>query len=242
VIRTTRRSRSVGKSALTLALVFLLFLNQVALSASKALDEGLRAYQRGAFDEAATKWQKAVEEYRRQANVPSQIKAMTDLAAAYEALGQQRRALALLEESVELAQKSGDRKTSTLAQSRLGAALVLNLKFERAETMLRESLESARAEGDSQTAAAILNELGNLLATQQKYPDALAAFRESAELASKSDRLLVAQALCNAGATAANAGRAHDGAGLNEETLKAIEVLKPSHDKAILLITAAQTD
>jgi CHAT domain-containing protein len=227
---------------LTLALIFLPFLTQVALSASTALDEGLRAYQRGAFEEAAAKWQKAVEEYRRQSNFPSQIKAMTDLAAAYEALGQQRRALALLEEAVELAQKSGERKSSTLAKSRLGAALVLNLKFERAETMLRESLESARAESDSQTTAAILNELGNLLATQQKYSEALAAFRESADLARESDRLLAAQALCNAAATAAIAGPSHDGAGLNEDALKAIEELKPSHDKAVLLITAAQTD
>jgi len=71
-------------------------------------------YQRGAFDEAATKWQNAVEEYRRQKNIPSQIKVMTDLAAAYQALGQQRRALALLEEAVEIAVKSGDQKSIVL--------------------------------------------------------------------------------------------------------------------------------
>jgi CHAT domain-containing protein len=241
VIRTTK-SRSVGKSALAVALLSLPIFTQIVFAANLSLDEGLRAYQRGAFDEAATKWQKAVEEYGRQANVPQQIKAMTDLAAAYQSLGQQRRALALLEEAVEIAETSGERKASTLAKSRLGGALVLNLKYERAETLLRESLESARAEGDSQTAAAILNELGNLLAAKQKYSEALAAFRESTELARKTDRLLAAQALCNAAATASIAGMSRDSQGLNGDALKLIEGLKASHDKAVLLITTAQTD
>jgi CHAT domain-containing protein len=103
-------------------------------------------------------------------------------------------------------------------------------------------LESARAEGDSQTTAAILNEIGKLLAGQQKYPEALAAFRESADLAREKDRLLAGQALCNGAATLASAGMSRDGQGLNGDALKLIEDLKPSHDKAILLIKAAQTD
>ena len=242
VIRTTARSRSVGKIAWTLALLSLLFLIQTALSANATLDEGLRAYQRGAFDQAAAKWQQAVKEYGRQGNVPAEIKAMTDLATAYQALGQQRHAVEVLEVAVELAEGSGDQKTRTLAKSRLGAALVLILKFERAETLLRESLQSARAEAVPQMAAAILNELGNLLGAQQKYPDALAAFRESAELAGKNDRLLSAQALCNAAATAARSEKSEQAEALNGEALKAMEELKVSHDKAVLLITAAQTD
>jgi CHAT domain-containing protein len=220
----------------------LFLLTNLALGANTSLDDGLRAYQRGAFEEAATKWEKAVEDYRRQEKVPQQVKAMTELATAYQALGEQRRALALLEEAVEIAEKSGDRKTSILAKSRLGAALVLNLKYERAETLLRESLESARAEGESQTTAGILNELGNLLAVQQKYSEALTAFRESSELAREKDGLLAAQALCNAAATASTAGMARDSQGLNEDALKLIEGLTASHDKASLLITAAQTD
>src|SRR5882724_11706 len=133
VIPTATRSRSVGKRALAVVLLWIPLLTQTGLSANTTLDEGLRAYQRGAFDQAATKWQKAMEEYRRQGNAPAQIKAMTDVAAAYQALGQQRHALQVLDEAVELAEKSGDRKTRTLAKSRLGAALLLVLKFERAE-------------------------------------------------------------------------------------------------------------
>jgi CHAT domain-containing protein len=235
-------SRSVDKSALILALLYLPFLTQIAFSANLSLDEGRRAYQRGAFDQAAAKWQKAVEDFRRQSNIPLEIRAMTDLAAAYQALGQQKRAVAILEEAVESADKSGDRKSSTLAKSRLGAALVLNLKYQRAETLLRECLESARAEADSQMVAAILNELGNLLGAQQKYPEALAAFRESADLARESNRLMAAQALCNGAAIASVAGTSRDSQGLNGDALKVIEGLSASHDKAVLLIKAAQTD
>jgi CHAT domain-containing protein len=227
---------------LIVALISLPIFTQAVLSASVNLDEGLRAYQRGAFEGAAAQWQKAVEEYRHQANVPSQIKAMTELAAAYQALGQQRRALAVLEEAVEIADKSRDRKTSTLAKSRLGTALVLNLKYERAESLLRESLESARADSDSQTTAGILNELGNLLAAKQKYSEALTAFRECSDLARERNRLLAAQALCNAAATAAIAGMSRDSQGLNGDALELIGKLKASHDKALLLITTAQTD
>jgi CHAT domain-containing protein len=211
-------------------------------SANATLDEGLRAYQRGAFEEAAAKWQKGVKEYGRRGNVPAEIKAMTDLAAAYQALGQQRHAVEVLEVAMELAEQSGDRKTRTLAKSRLGAALVLNLKFERGEKLLRESLESAHAENDSQMAAAILNEIGNLLAAQQKHLDALAAYRESADLARESNRLLAGQALCNAAASAARVELSRDGERLNGEAIKTIEELEASHDKAMLLITAAQSD
>src|SRR5262249_49811184 len=82
----------------------------------------------------------------------------------------------------------------------------------------------------------------NLLAAQQKYSEALTAFRESADLAREKDRLIAAQALCNAAATAAIAGMSRDSQGLNGDGLKVIEEFKTSHDKAVLLVTKAQTD
>jgi CHAT domain-containing protein/Tfp pilus assembly protein PilF len=242
VIRMTTWSRSVGKTALAVALFCSAILSDSAFSANTNFDEGLRAYQRGAFEEAAAKWEKAVTEYQRQKNVPAEIKAMMELAAAYQALGQQRHALEILDEAVDLADKSGERKFRILAKSRLGGALVLMSKFEQAEALLRESLESARAENDSSITAAILNELGNLLAAQQKYREAQDVFRECAQLSSKGDHLLAAQALCNSAGTAVRAGTSERAEGPNGEALKAIEGLPTSHDKAVLLITSAQTD
>lgn len=242
MIRMTTRSRSVGKMALAVVLFCSAILAFSAFSANSNFNEGLRAYERGAFDEAAAKWEKAVTEYQRQKNVPAAIKAMTELAAAYQALGQQRHALEILDEAVDLADKSGKRKSRILAKSRLGGALVLMSKFEQAEVLLRESLESARAENDSSMTAAILNELGNLLAAEQKYREAQDAFRESAQLAREGDHLLAAQALCNSGGTAVRAGTSERAEALNGDALKAIEGLPISHDKAVLLITSAQTD
>jgi len=239
----TTRNRSVGKRILAAVLfAVLMFIQASPAAANTTLDDGLQAYRRGAFGEAADKWQKAVEEYRRQGKVLAQIRGMTDLAVAYQALGQQRHAVEILEGAARLAEESGDRPSLTLAKSRLGAALLLTFQLERAEPLLHESLESARAEADSQMTAAILNETGNLLAAQQKYAEALAAFRESVDLVRKSDRLLAAQALCNAAATAVRGAMFDQADGLNAEALKAIEELEASHDKAVLLITAAQTD
>lgn len=117
VIPKATRSQSVGKRALAVALLSIPLLTQTGLSANTTLDEGPRAYQRGAFDEAAAKWRKTVEEYRRQGNAPAQFKAMIDLAAAYQALGQQRHALQILDGAVELAEKSDDRTTGSADRS-----------------------------------------------------------------------------------------------------------------------------
>jgi CHAT domain-containing protein/lipopolysaccharide biosynthesis regulator YciM len=237
-----RKGPLVTKKAFAYVLAVALAAQVSAATADSMLAEGRRAYQRGAFDEAASKWQKAAEEYGREGKAPAQIEAMIDLATAYQALGQQRRAVQILETAAQIAGKSGDRKSLTLVKSRLGAALLLTLQMDRAEPLLRDSLKLAREHNDSQMAAAILNEIGNLQSAQQKHSEAISSFRESAELAGESNLLLGAQALCNAAATAARATNFDRAENLNAQALKAIQRLEASHDKALLLITAAQTD
>src|SRR5262245_28770656 len=113
-----RKSLAVGKGAFGFMLLAVATFNHISARAGEtSLDEGLRAYQRGAFDEAASKWQKAAEDYRREHNAPGEIKARTQLASAYQALGQQKRAVQILEEAAEIADKSGDTKSRTLAKS-----------------------------------------------------------------------------------------------------------------------------
>ncbi len=220
-----------------------MFIQTSRAAANATLEEGLRAYRRGAFDEAAAKWEKAVDDYRRHGNVVAQIKCMTDLAGAFQALGQQRHAVQILEEAVRLAEESGDRQSRTLAKSRLGAALVMTQEAERAASLLRETLEAAKTDKDSKLAGAILNDLGNLFATQQKYSEALTAFEESVALAGQtSNSWLAAQALCNAAATAAQAGEYRKADDLNTQALRETERLDSSHAKAFLLLTAGQTD
>jgi CHAT domain-containing protein len=211
--------------------------------AEPASGDAARAFQRGSFAEAASQWQQEVETNRLKGDTAAQIDAMVNLAGAYQALGQQRGAVQILEQATSLAEKSGDRSRLILAESRLGAALAMTLQPERAEALLRKSLEMARSDKSNRLSAAILNDLGNLLAAQQKRDEALTALEESVALARQAnDPLLAAEALCNAAATSARFGLEQKAEGLNDEALKEIDRLESSHEKASLLLTTAQTD
>ena len=246
-MKVTNRAASKTQFSLLRCLLLLLALLCVAsgiIADSRVLvEQGQRAFQNGAFSQAAADWQKAVESFRSQGNTNAEILTLVTLASAYQSMGQQRRAVQILEDALALAEKTGDRSRVTLVKSKLGAALIMTLEAERAASLLRESLEAARADKDSKFAGAILNDLGNLLATQQKYAEALTAFEESVALARQtSNSWLTAQALCNAAATAARAGEYSKADDLNTQALRETDRLDSSHAKAFLLLTAGQTD
>ena len=237
------RERTASGRCLLLLLAVLGLANG-ALADSRALvDQGQRAFQKGAFSQAAADWQKAVESFRSQGKTNEEILTSISLASAYQSIGQQRRAVQILEDSLARAEKAGDRSCVTLVKSKLGAALVMTLETDRAASLLNEALEVARADKDAKISAAILNDLGNLLATQQKYAEALTAYEESVALARQtSNSWLMAQALCNAAATAARAGEYGKADDLNSQSLREIERFDASHGKAFLLLTVGQTD
>ena len=207
------------------------------------LDQGQRAFQKGAFSQAATDWQKAVELYRKDGKVGDEIRTTLSLASAYQSLGQQRRAVQILEAALAQAEKTGDRSLTTLAQSTLGGALVMTQETQRATALLQEAFAAATADKDATLAAAILNDLGNALAAEQKYPEALKAYEGCYPLAhSSSNFALAAQSLCNAAATATRAADFGNADELNSRALAATEKLDDSHTKAFLLLTVGQTD
>lgn len=226
-------------------LLALAVINQgISEAAAETRDETAhRAFQRGAFSEAADDWQRAAEVYHRQGNVNSEIETKLNLAATYQALGQQRKAVQLLEEAVGLAEKAGERSQLIRAKNHLGAALLMTQQPARAEPILRESLELARAQENPRLTAAVLNNLGNLLLSQQKRDEALQSWEESATLARRAnDPALAAQALCNAAAAAARYDLDQKAQNWNLEAAKEIERLENSHQKGFLLLTAGQTE
>jgi CHAT domain-containing protein len=235
------------RTASTRCLLFLLALLSMTIGAvanpQDLVEQGQRAFHNGAFSDAATHWQKALELFRSQKNTNAEIQTSLQLASAYQSLGQQRRAVQILEGTLVRAESAGERSRVTLVKSKLGAGLVLTLEAERAAAMLNEALEAAKADKDSRLAAATLNDLGNLFATQQKFPEALKAYDECIALARQTgNQGLVAQALCNAAATAARAGEFSKAYELNTQALQAIAALDASYSKSFLLLTAGQTD
>ena len=230
-------------SAGILVLLFFCFKPGLAPAGLAKQDAGQAAFQRGSFAEAATFWEQSAAAFQKQGNTNARIEALVDLSAAYQALGQHPNAIQTLSEAVDLANRGGSRTSQILAKGKLGAALVMILQSDRAEPLLRESLAMARADKNQELTAAILTDLGDLLVTQKRPDEALAAFVESGDLARQAgDGLLTAQALCNAAATAAEAGNAEKAEQLNGAALKETDRLADSHQKAFLLVTAARTD
>jgi CHAT domain-containing protein len=214
-----------------------------AANTSNLVEQGQHAFETGAFSQAAAHWQKAVESFRKQRNTNAEIQTSLSLASAYQSLGQQRRAVQILEDALMRAQSTGDRSQVNVVKSKLGAALLMIRETERAASLLREALETAKADKDTRLAAAILNDLGNLSATEQKFAEALAAYDESINLARQTtNRSLTAEALCNAAATATRAGEFPKANDLNSQALREIGGLDAGYTKAFLLLTAGQTD
>jgi CHAT domain-containing protein len=206
-------------------------------------EEASRAFETGAFSEAAALWEKALELARAKSNGPAERRAALSLAGAYQAVGQHRRAAQLLEETLSRAESTGDARLVATIQHQLGGALTLTRETDRAEILLRGALASAKSEGDEAWMAAILNDLGNLQITQADYPAAMASYDESAVLARRVGLpLLLAQALCNGAAAAVRAGEFDRGDDWNARAIAAIESLPDSHRKGFLFLTAGLTD
>ncbi len=236
-------SRCSSAKGWLLILVLLGAANVMGEDSRALVDQGQRAFQNGAFSQAAADWQKAVETFRKQGNTNAEIWTSVSLASAYQSIGQQRRAVQVLEDALVRAEKTGDRSQVTVVKSKLGAALIMTMEEERAESLLRESLGKRGDHIDPSLTGPILNDLGNLRATQQKYAEALVLYKESAAIAARlKDSSLRAQALCNAAATAARANEFQEADDLNTQALQEINVLDSSHTKAFLLLTAGQTD
>jgi CHAT domain-containing protein len=201
------------------------------------------AFARGAFSEAASAWEQSLAAPDSQRPSEARVLTSVSLAGAYQALGQQRRAVQLLESTLNAAQQVPGQAQLPLVQARLGGALLLTLDLDRAEALLNQALASARTGAPSKLAASILNDRGNLLALRHQTPEALAAFDEAASLAPKDDTSgLAAQALANAAATATRAQDAAAGERYNARALAEIDRMSDSHAKGFLLLTAGLTD
>ena len=231
------------KRCLLLAIAFLGVTSWAATTPQTLVDQGQRAFQKGAFSQAAADWQNALELYRKEGNTKAEVQTSLSLASACQSLGQHRRTIQILESALAQAEKVGDGALTTTVKSRLGGALVMTQETQRAKALLEEALTDAKSSKNSALAAAILNDLGNAQAAEQKLSEALKSYEESSRLAQQAgNTTLAAQSLCNAAATAARAGDFTKANELNGQAISAIEKLDSSHTKAFLLLTAGQTD
>src|ERR1044071_3736978 len=82
--------------------------HDVSSPADLSVNEGNRAFERGAFGEALSHWKQATELYKHAGNVPAQFDTLILSSQASMGLGQSKQALQSLELALALAQKNDD--------------------------------------------------------------------------------------------------------------------------------------
>jgi CHAT domain-containing protein len=227
-----------------LVLTIFPFTNVLAAADPQALvNKGNQAFRIGAFSQAASDWQAAVELFRKQSNTNAEILASVSLASAYQSLGELQLSTQILESALTNAQATGNALRIALVKSKLGVVLAMSQEPQRAESLLQEALLTAKAENDAALSASILNNLGNLFAQQHKSKEALQFYQDSVTLARQvSNTQVAAESLCNAAATAAEAAENERADELNAQALAEIEKLEAPHAKAFLLLNSGRTD
>jgi Tfp pilus assembly protein PilF len=74
------------------------------------IDRATRARERGAFDVAAESWLEVAARYEREQNAADHIRALAQLAHAYQSLGHYGQARDSLERALELARQRSDQR------------------------------------------------------------------------------------------------------------------------------------
>src|SRR5262245_61783014 len=89
-------------------------------AAQEFMAQGWSAWQRGAFEEAVRAWLAAAQRYEQAQQPRAHSNALTQLARAYQALGQYRKAVQNFSSALELAQKAEDRAQEATVLGGLG--------------------------------------------------------------------------------------------------------------------------
>ncbi|HEY9638327.1 MAG TPA: CHAT domain-containing protein [Coleofasciculaceae cyanobacterium] len=139
------------------------------------------AYQQiGKLGDAIAQWEQAIQIYRSQgdqATYQPLAKLLVEQAQAYSDLGQQRRAIPLLQSAIEITRQSQEQLTQSAAQGALGNAHWALGNYDQALAAHQESLKIARELNNASYIATALNNLGNVYvsrATRYAYQANLA--------------------------------------------------------------------
>ncbi len=177
-----------------------------------------------------------------QAGDPAQqVDALLEMANAYQALGQQRNALAALRKAQPLAESLDDPTRRAAVLGALGKALWLTGATDQAHRELEQSIALARQAHAPHIAAASLNHLGNLYAEQGDAHAARIAYEDSLKLARQAqDPVLVATVLINTARLAVKANDPRTAEVRLAEAARQVQTLPNSRDKAFHLLSMGQ--
>lgn len=143
------------------------------------MQQGLQAYQRGAFGQALVAWKQAADLFKAAGNAPAQVEALVLSAQASMGLGQSTQALQSLELALALTQKRDDSLQEAAVLGQLGRAYLTLGQLNEASDYLQQASALANSHGVSSLIATTKNDLGILLALKQQDQEALNTFEDS---------------------------------------------------------------
>jgi CHAT domain-containing protein/lipopolysaccharide biosynthesis regulator YciM len=214
----------------------------VAGNDGSAFAHALAAYQRGALEDAALHFTEAARAAERERKPGERSLALTSLAQVHQELGQQRVAISILEQALELVRASGQRDREPFVRMALGRAYAQLGHFERAREYLQDALQVAHDTGAVALSAAVLNDLGHLATREGKLADSIGLYRRSlATLRPATDPALAAAILTNLAIALREVGEAEPSRATLEEAAAEASALPVSRESAYRLITIAVT-
>jgi len=201
------------------------------------MEEGLRSFQRGDFDQAVSSWTEASQLFESEGMVKEQCKALIKISQAYQSIGHYNKAVQTLEAALILAEKSENKTLVATVLGNLGNVYIAIGPEDESYRYLNEGLTMAGDLGDSNLSAVILNNLGNLLTLQERYKEAIGAYSKSALLANKTGNYSLATiALTNAAMASIQEGQYEETKVLLDRAWDNIQGLDNSQEKAYSLI------
>ena len=207
------------------------------LSAEQHMEHGVNLFQRGDFEQAILSWTEAARLYEAEQRLSLMSSARTQIAHAYQSLGQYSEALKQLELALTAAKRSTDRTQLADVLGRMGNLYIATGPADTAQKYLNEGLVVAKELNDQQLAAIILNNYGNLLTAQKKYPEAIAAYTESAALAkARNNASLATRATINAATASIRNQQVKEAKALLDGASEQIRAMEPTSDKITGLI------
>ena len=202
------------------------------------LQEGHEAFTRGAFEQAADIWHRAVRASHEAGHAAEEIDARLALAQAYVSLGFHPRAAQTLDVAVVLAQGSKDRARQAAAMESLAQAYLAGGRSDAALETLHQAQPLAHDAGDLRRVASIVHSLASVQSALKQDQEASASYAEARRLsASAQADVLLATSTINGGKVALRLGAWGEARTLFDEGLKLVHDFPDSHDKAYDLIS-----
>ncbi|WP_300460423.1 CHAT domain-containing protein [Desulfobacula sp.] len=200
-------------------------------------EKGKMDFKKGAFESAIKHWMRSEELFKAEKKIEPQCRVLVELSRAYQTIGQNDKALEVLENALILAETSGNPYHRAIVMAHLGNMNTLLGNTGQAEHYLQRSRFISKSIENSELEASILNSQGNLDVFKTKYGDAVQAYTKSIAAAkSANNPLMVITALVNGARACLKIHRFEMARELLDEALENLNFLEASHFKAYGLI------